>query len=236
VLNQPLKYTDPSGYCAEIVILGVQLTSWCRLGGDDGGRHVIDGAPGSFVGDNGPKILDGDPGSFGSHAGSNTIEERGTPPRGKGDLIVDGDPDSFSRDDIRHIVDGDPRSFGGPRSGTTIVASTNSKPKNSGISVENGGPGKHPITAVPFVGDYPDFSDHLYPNGTNDVVIEPTGDRHKDSAEANRIAGYKQTPKNYTWHHHQDYGRMQLVDKSIHRNTGHSGGFSEWPNRVAKSK
>ncbi|MCB5200598.1 HNH endonuclease [Loktanella sp. TSTF-M6] len=28
----------------------------------------------------------------------------------------------------------------------------------------------------------------------------------------------------YTWHHHQDSGRMQLVDEDIHRNTGHIGG------------
>lgn len=28
----------------------------------------------------------------------------------------------------------------------------------------------------------------------------------------------------YTWHHHQDLGRMQLVPEAIHRNTGHVGG------------
>jgi filamentous hemagglutinin len=28
----------------------------------------------------------------------------------------------------------------------------------------------------------------------------------------------------YTWHHHQDYGRMQLVPRDIHRTTGHIGG------------
>jgi hypothetical protein len=28
----------------------------------------------------------------------------------------------------------------------------------------------------------------------------------------------------YTWHHHQDYGRMQLVPRDIHRATGHIGG------------
>lgn len=32
-------------------------------------------------------------------------------------------------------------------------------------------------------------------------------------------------PKAYTWHHHQDEGVMQLVDRKIHRQTG---GFSIW--------
>lgn len=29
---------------------------------------------------------------------------------------------------------------------------------------------------------------------------------------------------NYTWHHHQDTGRMQLVNEKIHKETGHIGG------------
>lgn len=35
-------------------------------------------------------------------------------------------------------------------------------------------------------------------------------------------------PENYTWHHHQDTGRMQLVDSNLHSKTGHDGGFSIW--------
>ena len=35
-------------------------------------------------------------------------------------------------------------------------------------------------------------------------------------------------PKAYTWHHHQDAGVMQLVDRKIHRQTMHTGGFSIW--------
>ncbi|MFQ3789866.1 HNH endonuclease [Halomonas sp. A29] len=30
----------------------------------------------------------------------------------------------------------------------------------------------------------------------------------------------------YTWHHHQDRGRMQLIDEDVHRRTGHLGGES----------
>ncbi|CAG7648178.1 hypothetical protein PAESOLCIP111_05545 [Paenibacillus solanacearum] len=36
------------------------------------------------------------------------------------------------------------------------------------------------------------------------------------------------TPEGYTWHHHQDTGRMQLVDSAIHAKTGHTGGRSIW--------
>lgn len=33
-------------------------------------------------------------------------------------------------------------------------------------------------------------------------------------------------PKRFTWHHNQELGLMQLVDRNIHRKTGHDGGFS----------
>ncbi|GAB4203256.1 MAG: hypothetical protein OHK0022_27260 [Roseiflexaceae bacterium] len=32
----------------------------------------------------------------------------------------------------------------------------------------------------------------------------------------------------FTWHHHQDTGRMQLIPRDIHRRTGHLGGFEMW--------
>lgn len=32
----------------------------------------------------------------------------------------------------------------------------------------------------------------------------------------------------YTWHHHQDVGKMQLVPKIIHQKTGHVGGMKMW--------
>ena len=43
------------------------------------------------------------------------------------------------------------------------------------------------------------------------------------------IAIFKEggVPKAYTWHH-QDEGVMQLVDRKIHRQTRHTGGFSIW--------
>lgn len=44
------------------------------------------------------------------------------------------------------------------------------------------------------------------------------------------IAIFKEggVPKAYTWHHHQDEGVMQLVDRKIHRQTGYTDGFSIW--------
>ena len=38
--------------------------------------------------------------------------------------------------------------------------------------------------------------------------------------------GFK--PDGYTWHHHQESGRMQLVDFETHMRTGHTGGKEIW--------
>jgi RHS repeat-associated protein len=82
----------------------------------------------------------------------------------------------------------------------------------------------HPKTGLPFdKNGYPNFNGHLYKGGPNDVRITPTGKREADFAAANKAAGYSSTPKGYTWHHHQDSGRMQLVDTQMHLKTGHTG-------------
>lgn len=39
-------------------------------------------------------------------------------------------------------------------------------------------------------------------------------------------AGYK--PEGYTWHHHQQVGKMQLVESSVHDVSRHLGGKSLW--------
>ena len=36
------------------------------------------------------------------------------------------------------------------------------------------------------------------------------------------------TPDGYTWHHNQQPGEIQLVDESVHSQTGHTGGYSIW--------
>ncbi len=87
----------------------------------------------------------------------------------------------------------------------------------------------HPVSGVPFDSDgFPDFSNNLFADGINDVMIVPTSNRTSDFAAANRAAGYSETPEGFTWHHHQDFGRMQLVEYEVHRQTGHTGGFSTW--------
>ncbi len=35
-------------------------------------------------------------------------------------------------------------------------------------------------------------------------------------------------PEGYTWHHHQDEGRMQLVDSNVHDRVFHIGGRAIW--------
>lgn len=52
--------------------------------------------------------------------------------------------------------------------------------------------------------------------------------RGKFSAEQlEQIAsGYK--PKGYTWHHHEELGKIQLVETRIHQSTPHRGGKAIW--------
>lgn len=40
--------------------------------------------------------------------------------------------------------------------------------------------------------------------------------------------GEAETPDGFTWHHHQETGRMQLVDTITHLRTGHTGGKEIW--------
>ncbi|GAA0246977.1 hypothetical protein GCM10010492_53240 [Saccharothrix mutabilis subsp. mutabilis] len=56
--------------------------------------------------------------------------------------------------------------------------------------------------------------------------IKLTGNRKMDEKLANEAAGLKSTPKDYTWHHHQDSGRMQLIRQDVHSRTGHTGGHA----------
>ncbi|WP_164525538.1 HNH endonuclease [Siminovitchia acidinfaciens] len=36
------------------------------------------------------------------------------------------------------------------------------------------------------------------------------------------------TPEGYDWHHHEEPGKMQLVDEETHSGTGHTGGRTIW--------
>jgi hypothetical protein len=75
--------------------------------------------------------------------------------------------------------------------------------------------------AVRFTEDgFPDFS----PWVAKDVRIVLTGRVQSDIEVANRLAGWRSTPKGYRWHHHQELGRMQLVPDRLHTAVGHTGG------------
>jgi DNase/tRNase domain of colicin-like bacteriocin len=99
-------------------------------------------------------------------------------------------------------------------------AKTQAKTRNSDLA------GKRHQSGILFDKDgFPDFSDHLYKGGKSEVQVEYSGNRTTDAARANKAAGYDETPEGYVWHHHQDYGKMQLVEEGIHIDTGHTGGF-----------
>lgn len=41
-------------------------------------------------------------------------------------------------------------------------------------------------------------------------------------------AGNASPNANFTWHHHEDVGRMQLIDRYVHAAFSHKGGFAKW--------
>lgn len=56
----------------------------------------------------------------------------------------------------------------------------------------------------------------------------PCGTYEGDFAAANSIAGLGKTPKDCTWHHHEDLGVMQLVSTKAHNAERHTGGLAIW--------
>jgi hypothetical protein len=77
-----------------------------------------------------------------------------------------------------------------------------------------------------------DFSSSSYQTqmrmGTRDLrtTIEsnPQLRSQFDATQLQAIQSGNAKVPGYTWHHHQDTGRMQLVDETVHRRTGHIGG------------
>ncbi|UNJ91768.1 HNH endonuclease [Bacillus mycoides] len=107
---------------------------------------------------------------------------------------------------------------------------------------------KHPVTGIPYDADgFPIFK------SKGEVTLKETDfkktrtthfrrcnkDLYKQIMEDPKLASkftkeeielfrIGKTPENYTWHHHQEPGRMQLVDYQIHHDTGHTGGYKIW--------
>ena len=71
-------------------------------------------------------------------------------------------------------------------------------------------------------------SDGRKGNGASVVRIELAPSRARDMDLAWRASGLdrKTLARNWTWHHHQDVGVMQLVDRAVHRAFPHRGGLS----------
>jgi len=61
------------------------------------------------------------------------------------------------------------------------------------------------------------------PYARKEVRIIQKGTR-ADFTAANRAAGFKKTPKGWTWHHVEDRMTMQLVPRDLHRAVSHTGG------------
>lgn len=52
----------------------------------------------------------------------------------------------------------------------------------------------------------------------------------KSKFTGEELEGFKEgkKPSNYTWYHHQDIGKMQLVDYFEHEAAKHTGGRAYW--------
>ncbi|GAA5003086.1 DUF637 domain-containing protein [Acinetobacter puyangensis] len=83
--------------------------------------------------------------------------------------------------------------------------------------------GQYPDGIAFTVQGFPDFKRYAL----KDVRIQPSKSRSIDENRANLAAGYRTTPEKYTWHHHQESGRMQLVPEELHNYVYHSGGFAK---------
>ncbi|WP_432339323.1 T7SS effector LXG polymorphic toxin [Bacillus tequilensis] len=107
---------------------------------------------------------------------------------------------------------------------------------------------KHPKTGIPYNKDgFPIFKakfdtkidSSLYKESDylqfKDATLKLKEEIEKDPLLRNQFNDLQiemikagETPDGYTWHHHQDPGRMQLVDQKVHRKTGHTGGRHLW--------
>jgi len=75
-------------------------------------------------------------------------------------------------------------------------------------------------------GRFPDFTGHV----AVEVQLDPK-DWNKSDKEQFEILNKQfggHPPDGYTWHHHQQPGRMQLVEFGVHAATSHDGGRKIW--------
>lgn len=76
------------------------------------------------------------------------------------------------------------------------------------------------------------FNPEAMPHGkVPDVTITPTGRSYKDIRAADAVLGIDRRYRKehgLVWHHHQDTGRMQLINKDVHDAVKHTGGYAIW--------
>lgn len=126
---------------------------------------------------------------------------------------------------------------------------------NYGLNIKKGIPGmvnkKHKVTGVRFDKDgFPQF-DSIFEIKLPRNLYRKSRETHfryankkiyerikKDKRFARKftkseIESFKrgETPSKFTWHHHQDSGRLQLVYNNIHAKVNHRGGYSIWGNK-----
>jgi RHS repeat-associated protein len=123
------------------------------------------------------------------------------------------------------------RGFGKGWGDLSIIAATfGAGSAESELGVAAGAYSKLPYTSVneatgiPMWNDIADFDEVAI----KDVHIEPSGKYHLDFKRANEAAGLAEKPKGFSWHHHHELGRMQLVPRAIHEATIHRGGWAIW--------
>ena len=84
----------------------------------------------------------------------------------------------------------------------------------------------HPVTGIPFVNGFPDFSSVAIKSVNLERI---TGNQAFDRAAANAAAGLESAPEGYVWHHAETGVEgvpsmtMQLVPENIHSATAHTG-------------
>lgn len=61
-----------------------------------------------------------------------------------------------------------------------------------------------------------------------DLCKKNTSLRKKFNENELKIFSQGGVPEKYTWHHHQNKGVLQLVNRDIHADVNHIGGFSIW--------
>lgn len=67
-----------------------------------------------------------------------------------------------------------------------------------------------------------------YANANFKAAFDKNPSKYKFTTAQKTDIKNGKTPRGYVWHHHQDRGKLQLVNKKIHDETGHTGGKSIW--------